>query len=118
MEVYFLVKDTSQGWRVSPEHFSELFKNALCPTGKAEGSLKCPGRDSNPHGPEGHVILSHVRLPIPPPGQICRSEPSCQSFGFGGRTFFCAAFSERVILHDSGGSSGVQLQVKPSLLRR
>lgn len=39
MEMYFLAKDTSQGWRVSPEHFSELFKNALCPTGKAEGSL-------------------------------------------------------------------------------
>ena len=29
-----------------------------------------PGWDSNPHGLEGHWILSPARLPIPPPGHL------------------------------------------------
>ena len=40
-------------------------------------SIWCPGRDSNPHGRRARRILSPVRMPVPPPGQlswICSQE--------------------------------------------
>ena len=33
--------------------------------------LEYPGRELNPHGRNGHRILSPACLPIPPPGQKC-----------------------------------------------
>ena len=39
--------------------------------------LKCPGWDSNPHGPKAPRILSPVRLPISPPGHIPLGAKHC-----------------------------------------
>lgn len=68
----------------------------------------CPGRDSNPHGPEGHVILSHVRLPVPPPGQVWLGEPRCPAFGFPKNIVWCGKMDSVRIFFLGGCASQEQ----------